>query len=624
MNQPLSYRPDIDTLRTIAVLPVIIFHFNKHWLPGGFLGVDVFFVISGFLITLIMIKEMKAGVFSFKQFYIRRIKRILPVFFVVLTFVVIFSAFIFSPDAYSSLSKTAIASILFSANLYLSVAQGYFDPAQEEKPLLHTWSLSVEEQYYFIFPLLLLLLINKNWRIQIGLFALFIAISLFFSFFSNFGLDKYYLPHLRAFEMLIGSATAVYMQQHSSQGSLPGEKYAGLASLSALVVLCVCFFIYTPETSFFPGPAGIVPCLATAALLYFNSFNHSFKKIFQIKPFIYIGWISYSLYLWHWPVIVFSRYLREDKILPLNWAVYLFILIFCLSVLSYTFIEQPLRKKQWSFSKNIILFYIVPAAAVLSLIWILNQSRLIQQYHEQGLARSHTSCHNNLDKQCVWGDLTKNPRVMMLGDSHADHYKTFINHIGKKEGWSATLITADTCPYIENYDSDVYRYNRSCQVQHKYAKDNIGRYPIIMLAARWGAQIPQKKQSLAYDPDFFTKLENTLKNLSDKEAVYLFTDTPSIQYSGLQSYIRKNNLGMKATPLKADDATYLEGNRRIQEIASKYNNVYVIDTLSVLPDTFVYDDKPLYSDLDHLNPYGGKILAELYISKYVNLLGRVQ
>ena len=166
MSKVLSYRPDIDTLRAVAVLSVVVFHIEKNWLPGGFLGVDIFFVISGFLITMIIHREMSSGIFSFKKFYIRRIKRILPAFFTVLTVTLICGFLLFTKDDFFLLWRTALSTLGFISNIFFAKGQGYFDPIQEEKPLLHIWSLSVEEQYYFVFPILLLLVVRKSWRTQ--------------------------------------------------------------------------------------------------------------------------------------------------------------------------------------------------------------------------------------------------------------------------------------------------------------------------------------------------------------------------------------------------------------------------------------------------------------------------
>lgn len=246
MSKVLSYRPDIDTLRAVAVLSVVVFHIEKNWLPGGFLGVDIFFVISGFLITMIIHREMSSGIFSFKKFYIRRIKRILPAFFTVLAATLICGFLLFTKDDFSLLWRTALSTLGFISNIFFAKGQGYFDPIQEEKPLLHIWSLSVEEQYYFVFPILLLLVVRKSWRTQFAFLITLCVFSILASFIPT-ALDKYYLPHLRACEMLIGSLTAVWMQYRQQQGLDTGKPYAAAGALLSVCVLFACLFAYTEK-----------------------------------------------------------------------------------------------------------------------------------------------------------------------------------------------------------------------------------------------------------------------------------------------------------------------------------------------------------------------------------------
>lgn len=277
MSKVLSYRPDIDTLRAVAVLSVVVFHIEKNWLPGGFLGVDIFFVISGFLITMIIHREMSSGIFSFKKFYIRRIKRILPAFFTVLAATLICGFLLFTKDDFSLLWRTALSTLGFISNIFFAKGQGYFDPIQEEKPLLHIWSLSVEEQYYFVFPILLLLVVRKSWRTQFAFLITLCVFSILASFIPT-SLDKYYLPHLRACEMLIGSLMAVWMQYRQQQGLDTGKPYAAAGALLSVCVLFACLFAYTEKTAYFPGLAAIIPCLAAAAFIYFNQFEHRLKN----------------------------------------------------------------------------------------------------------------------------------------------------------------------------------------------------------------------------------------------------------------------------------------------------------------------------------------------------------
>jgi len=206
----IRYRADIDGLRALAVLSVIVFHLNSKWLPGGFLGVDIFFVISGFLITSIIYTEIKQGVFSYKNFYIRRIKRILPLFFVVVITGLLLGWYVFLPTDRYGLSNSAAAATAFLANLYFARQGGYFDIANDEKPFLHLWSLSVEEQFYFIFPTLLLgLCCFAFTRKRLKESFVVIAILLIIGSFYKTTWNGYYLFHTRAIELLVGAFLAI-------------------------------------------------------------------------------------------------------------------------------------------------------------------------------------------------------------------------------------------------------------------------------------------------------------------------------------------------------------------------------------------------------------------------------
>lgn len=226
---------------------------------------------------MIIHREMSSGIFSFKKFYIRRIKRILPAFFTVLTVTLICGFLLFTKDDFFLLWRTALSTLGFISNIFFAKGQGYFDPIQEEKPLLHIWSLSVEEQYYFVFPILLLLVVRKSWRTQFAFLITLCIFSILASFMPT-TLDKYYLPHLRACEMLIGSLTAVWMQYRQQQGMDTGNQYAAAGALLSVCILFTCLLTYTEKTAYFPGPAAIIPCLAAAAFIYFNQFEHRLKN----------------------------------------------------------------------------------------------------------------------------------------------------------------------------------------------------------------------------------------------------------------------------------------------------------------------------------------------------------
>lgn len=616
MSKILSYRPDIDTLRALAVISVIIFHLNTHWLPGGFLGVDIFFVISGFLITMIIHREMSNGTFSFKAFYVRRIKRILPAFFVVLAVSIGIGAWLFTPNDFSVLLKSAFASIGFVANLYYARGQGYFEPVQSEKPLLHIWSLSIEEQYYFIFPMLLLLVIKRGWKMQFTMLFALITASITASFIPVF-LDKYYLTHLRAFEMLFGSLTAIWMQyQQQKYGKLWGEKYANIASLVSVAILFLCLFSYTAKMPYFPGPAAIIPCAAASAYLYFNVFNHGQKSWFEWKGTVAIGLISYSLYLWHWPTLAFIRYITGENELPIKWIPAFVVIIFLLATASYFCVEKPFKNWRSSFTKSATLLYAIPAVFIVAVSFMLQNAHFMKHYSEMGLSHSFISCHNNTNKRCTWGDETKQSDILVLGDSHADQYKNFLDTVGKKEGWLATMISADSCAYVQNYNAEVYHKSPTCRAVYRYAQQHLPEYKKVMLIMRWGNQIPNPnaRLSIAYDKDFFEKFDKMLAELSaEKDDIYIFLDNPTVQYSALRAYRLSQVLPNFGKAIQIKDDVTEKGNQRIRELIKAYPNVHLIDVAKYIPQSFTIDGLPIYADFDHINPYGSTKLAEKFM-----------
>ncbi|WP_050895777.1 acyltransferase family protein [Neisseria meningitidis] len=615
MSQALPYRPDIDILRAAAVLSVIVFHIEKDWLPGGFLGVDIFFVISGFLMTTILHREMSGGGgVSLKAFYIRRIKRILPAFFAVLAATLAGGFFLFTKDDFFLLWKSALTALGFASNLYFARGKDYFDPAQEEKPLLHIWSLSVEEQFYFVFPILLLLVARKSLRVQFGFLAALCALSLAASFIPS-ALDKYYLPHLRACELLIGSLTAVWMRYRQQRNLAVGRCCAAAGALFSACILSACLFAYSEQTAYFPGPAALIPCLAVAALIYFNHYEHPLKKFFQWKITVAAGLISYSLYLWHWPILAFMRYIGPDNLPPYSPAAAI-VLMVVLSLISYFCIEKPFKKWKGSFAQSVLWIYALPMLILGAGSFFAMRLPFMAQYDRLGLTRSNTSCHNNTGKQCLWGDTEKQPELLILGDSHADHYKTFFDAVGKKEKWSATMVSADACAYVEGYASRVFQNWAACRAVYRYAEEHLPRYPKVVLAMRWGSQMPENSRSLAYDAGFFQKFDRMLHKLSsEKQAVYLMADNLASSYNVQRAYILSSRIPGYRQTLRPDDESTLKANARIRELAAKYPNVYIIDAAAYIPADFQIGGLPVYSDTDHINPYGGTELAKRFSEK---------
>ena len=343
----MHYRPEIDGLRAIAVAAVILFHAGFAVFSGGFVGVDVFFVISGFLITSIIVEDLKSGRFSVLRFYERRARRILPALFAVMAACVPFAYHLLSPDDLKDFAQSLAAICLFASNVLFWGESGYFDTQAELKPLLHTWSLAVEEQFYVVFPVLLL----AAWRLGRGVLLALIGAIAVASFFTsvnevkNFPSAAFYLLPSRAWQLLIGTlASLVADRWHAvrSKGSL-GPIADEVIGWSGMAMIVVSLFLFDERTPF-PGLNAALPTLGTALVLLSASDRTSAGRMLAWKPLVGLGLISYSAYLWHQPLFAFTKHaLLAD--LPTDLAVVLCGATIVLACLSWRYIEQPFRDR---------------------------------------------------------------------------------------------------------------------------------------------------------------------------------------------------------------------------------------------------------------------------------------
>lgn len=343
----IKYRPEVDGLRALAVTSVVLYHAafstgdGSIWLSGGYLGVDVFFVISGYLITLIVLREIDVGGFSLQSFYRRRIRRIIPALLCVLAATTLASWFVLTPKAMYELSQSVVATLLFSQNILLWLQDGYWAEPSQLKPLLHTWSLAVEEQFYLLFPLLLMLLAKYqkrfiHWYVYV-LLGLSFLLSLVYIDLDPEG--NFYLLPTRAWEILIGACCAFgEMRRRAGAGPGVSELLAGLG-LAAILFSFFCFNSGTPHP-YFPT---LLPIIGSALVIWHSRGTWT-QTALSLRPVVYMGNISYSLYLWHWPVIVLLKIeLGELSLAHKLFAVSLSVV---LAIISYHWIEQPFRRHQ--------------------------------------------------------------------------------------------------------------------------------------------------------------------------------------------------------------------------------------------------------------------------------------
>ena len=457
----LQYRPEIDGLRAIAVLPVILFHAGISGFSGGFVGVDIFFVLSGYLITSILWTDMERGDFTFRNFYERRIRRILPAMVLVIACTLVAGWFWLAPDRYEELGMSAAAALYSVSNFYFYGEAGYFARASETQPLLHTWSLGVEEQFYFLFPVALLALHRRTDRSKAMLVLALVAIAslaLCEWLWRRDADANFFLIPSRAWELMAGSLCALYLYKREMRGNswLAG---AGLAMIAASIVL---FDKNTP----FPSTLALLPVGGTVLVVLYAQGSNAAVRLLSLRPLVGIGLISYSAYLWHQPVLAFARLRMIDE--PSATVMLgLSLLSLVLAYFSWKYSEQPFRRKPKE--GEVRRFSGIPAiaaafvgAAFLSTA-ILASDGVRQRFEPAKLAMyEETSRRPALMDPCKlgYGDTEVTAcengergagalRIALIGDSHASQWTSALADMAKRRGWLLDTYAKSACPMAE-------------------------------------------------------------------------------------------------------------------------------------------------------------------------------
>lgn len=425
----MEYRREIDGLRAIAVLPVILFHAGVELFSGGFVGVDVFFVISGYLITSIILKEQQSGTFSLVRFYERRARRILPALFLVVFACLPFAWAWLLPEDLKSFGKSLIAVPTFTSNILFARESDYFTPLAELKPLLHTWSLAVEEQFYVFFPILLIL--AHKWR-AVSNGVLIAAIGIISLGLAQWGLATnpkiafYFLP-TRAWELMIGALIAVYVLRPNAK-RVPSNE---LLSALGLVLILVSVFAFTEATPF-PGLYALVPTIGTGLIILFAKADTFVGRLLATRAFVGLGLISYSAYLWHHPLFAFARHRSLDPP-SLDLMMGLAALSIFLAYISWRYVERPFRDKQ-KFSQRQIFTLSGAASAALILVGVILSANdgfasrsatdnMAFSDFDRMLAPNHglsPACDHQftLTDECT---TSPSPKMILWGDSYGMH-----------------------------------------------------------------------------------------------------------------------------------------------------------------------------------------------------------
>ena len=460
----MKYRSEIDGLRALAVVPVILFHAKFQLFSGGYVGVDIFFVISGYLITTILINEIENKTFSIVNFYERRARRILPALFLVLMISIFFAWIWMLPSQMKDFSQSVSAISLFVSNILFWKETGYFDTAGE-KPLLHTWSLAVEEQYYLLFPIFLIFF----WRFgkkKVFLTIIFITIiSFILSEWAskNSPIANFYLAPTRVWELLVGSISAIIIDRN-------GIKKNNLFALCGLSAIIYPIFYYDQNTPF-PSVYTLMPVLGTMILILYANKETFVAKILSYKLFVGVGLISYSAYLWHQPIFTFVniKYLNQKT------EIFMFVLsIFSLIVayFSWRYIERPFRKiSSPTFSSRFILFFSSIGIFLFLIFGFFGdytngfKNRFLKSYDgDVGQLEYHKYIDENYidcepkeiaDEALTWEGFLRCKQSkkgefdwLLLGDSHAEHL--FIGLANENPNLNVAFYIFGDPPYIEN------------------------------------------------------------------------------------------------------------------------------------------------------------------------------
>ena len=472
----LAYRPDIDGLRALAVCVVILYHAFPDFLPGGFIGVDIFFVISGFLITTLIYSELSTDHFSFLNFYIRRIKRIFPALITVLVFCFAFGWFNLLADEYKQLGLHIIGSASFTSNFILWNESNYFDATSYQKPLLHLWSLAVEEQFYLIWPVLIWVCIKRNVSLLYLSFVIFLSSFIFSIYESQYAENQasaFYLPQSRFWELMIGALLAYFvfhplealekfkvrLNKKVSRGLpffLNSIKPGDLLAWLGILLIALGLILINKNTSF-PGYWALLPVIGAALIVLAGPNAWVNKHLLSNQWVIAVGLISYPLYLWHWPLLSFAHIITGEMPPPLTRA---FIVIgsFVLAALTYFFIEKPIRHGTWAKSKSLVLVVLILVMGYVGfntydrdgLTFRLNQIQFRLPETLQSLRINKTEkIKIHRDKALVDG--SKKPKIILWGDSYAGHLVAGYQEL-YLDNFEIVQLNTGGCPPILNMD----------------------------------------------------------------------------------------------------------------------------------------------------------------------------
>ncbi len=605
----MNFRLDIQGLRALAVIFVVIFHLQHKWLPGGFIGVDMFFVISGFLISKGMIKQIDTKSFNYLQFIIGRIKRIVPAYIVMLLIVAIPSYYILIPSDMLAFLYDLRTSLFFYSNQIFAEANNYFGAKSYEKSLLHTWSLSIEMQFYFVLPLLIYLIPR---RLYIGVFGIGTLLILIYTQYQiNILSNKtgmYFSLLARSAEFAVG--VLVNFIPLSARTS---SKNKNILALFAIVILISSAFMIN-ENSSFPGFLAIPACLATGLLIWIG--DSKVNRVLETKSIVYIGTLSYSLYLWHWPILALYRYQAMRYELTILEIGALVLLIILLTVFSYYVIEEPFRK---SSKKNVFIGVFSLALLTLS-FWFVGRKMMYTIQEKEIVYTSPSGFNMNNHSQYtgyfLMGDVKKpDDSIVVIGDSHALVMSAFINQVGADNNFNFSYLSTNYVPPLKGINDEAIldEYKKEYYDALPKSKELITRSKIIIVVKNWSGD----------NNDYFSEVLNELiSEMSPNQNLILLSDFPSLEINPMRQY----KSIVQPADFKNHKVIFPKIPQQITDIVEQQANVYIVNlnNQEYFKNAPYYNDTLMYYDENHLNQYGSVNYAKFEGYKLAELIKQIK
>jgi len=628
------YRPDIDGLRGIAVLMVVLHHAGFAC-SGGYVGVDIFFAISGYLITGIIIGELEGGSFSFPGFWERRIRRIYPALLVVVVATTVAGALLLLPEDFALYGKSMASLYLLCANMSFWKEAGYFDVAAEEKPLLHTWSLAVEEQFYLLMPFVLLLLVrwkDARWAGRaLGMTGLF-SLGL-----STYELHRnpqtsFYLMPLRAWELVMGALLAMHPPKNDR-----GTSADGWFSVMGMLFILVPCFAYGRETPF-PGLSAVPPVLGTALLIRGGAVCDSlpfFNHLLTHRLLVAVGLISYSLYLWHWPILAIARHVSVDP-LSGTFKMVLVASAVALATFSWRWIEMPVRRRRFlQTRKTLFLVAVVTSVTLVGVGWVIwknngfdqrlsDEGRLLTATAEMSRGSVFELRSSDIPGKLVhMGRSNAAPEILVWGDSHAMAVFPAITALCDERGVCCEAAThSSTAPVIGYFRKSKYGLNDEAvpfnDAIMRYAIS--GKFRAVILVAAWNEYLQ--------DEAFSRALKRTVEELGGSGVkVFVMKEVPIFDFSVPRVLARLAWNHRDLSQVSMTGSQYEVQNCRFDQLAATLSaqRASILEPVPLLMKrTHTSTIQPydsggsFYFDSQHLSTYGALSIKMLFSDAFAS------